>query len=144
MLQDSSKSLLCKEGVTQGNPLSMMLYAVAVLPLIHSLRAPGKWTQNWYADDSSCVADLCSLRAWYEEQSCRGPKYGYHPEPLKTALFVGPSDVQQLSALFSDLGIKVVSGGCFLGGFIGEPSLVANFFLIRFSFGHAVLRHCQM
>ena len=40
-----------------------MLYAVAVLPLIHSLNAPGKWTQNWYADDSSCVAELpfCKL-----------------------------------------------------------------------------------
>ena len=127
LLQDSSKSLLSKEGVTQGDPLSMMLYAVAVLPLIHSLRTPGKWTQNWYADDSSCVADLCSLRAWYEELSCRGPDYGYHPEPSKTVLVVGPSDVQQASALFSDLGIKIMSGGRFLGGFIGKPSLVANF-----------------
>ena len=126
LLQDGSKSLLSKEGVTQGDPLSMMLYAVAVLPLIRSLRAPGKWTQNWYADDSSCVADLRSLRAWYEELSHRGPDYGYHPEPSKTVLVVDPSDVQQASALFSDLGIKIVSGGRFLGGFIGEPSLVAN------------------
>ena len=127
LLQDGSKSLLSKEGVTQGDPLSMMLYAVAVLPLIRSLRAPGKWTQNWYADDSSCVADLCSLRAWYEELSRKGPDYGYLPEPSKTVLVVGPSDVQQASALFSDLGNKIVSGRRFLGGFIGEPSLVANF-----------------
>ena len=63
LLQDSDKTLLSKEGVTQGDPLSMMLYAVAVLPLIRSLKAPGKWIQNWYADDSSCVADLPSLRA---------------------------------------------------------------------------------
>ena len=42
-------------------------------------------------------------------------------------LVVGPSDVQQASALLSDLGIKIMSGGRFLGGFIGEPSLVANF-----------------
>ena len=127
LLQDGSKSLLSKEGVTQGDPLSMMLYAVAVLPLIRSLRAPGRWTQNWYADDSSCIADLGSLRAWYEELSRRGPTYGYHPEPSKTVLVVGPSDVQQVSTLFSDLGIRVVSGGRFLGGFIGEHSLVANF-----------------
>ena len=82
LLQDGSKSLLSKE-----------------------------WTQNWYADDSSCVADLRSLRAWYEELSRRGPDYGYHPEPSKTVLVVGPSDVQQASALFSDLGIKIVPGG---------------------------------
>ena len=62
-VQDSnnavSNHLLSKEGVTQGDPLSMMLYAVAVLPLIHSLKAPGNWTQNWYTDDS-CVADFPS------------------------------------------------------------------------------------
>ena len=69
--------LLSKEGVTQGDPLSMMLYAVAVLPLIRSLSAPGKWTQNWYADDSSCVADLPSLKAWFDELLCNGPNYGY-------------------------------------------------------------------
>ena len=62
------------------------------------------------------------LRAWYEELSRRGPKYGYHPEPSKTVLVVGPSDVQQAYALFSDLGIKVMSGGRFLCEFIGEPS----------------------
>ena len=42
-------------------------------------------------------------------------------------LVISPSDVQQASAPFSDLGIKVVSGGCFLGGFIGESSLEASF-----------------
>ena len=80
--------LLSKEGVTQGDPLSMMLYAVAVLPLIRSLRAPGKWTQNWYADDSSCVADLPSLKAWFDELLCKCPDYGYHPEPSKWFLLL--------------------------------------------------------
>ena len=127
LLQDGNKCLLSKEGVTQGDPLSMMLYAVAVLPLIHSLRAPGKWIQNWYADDSSCVADLPSLRTWFEELLNRGPAYGYFPEPSKTVLVVGPSDIQQASELFADLGIKVVTGGRFLGGFIGEKTLAAEF-----------------
>ena len=53
--------------------------------------------------------------------------YGYHPEPSKTVLVVGPSDVQQASELFNDLGIKVVSGGRFLGGFVGESGLAAEF-----------------
>ena len=42
-------------------------------------------------------------------------------------LVVGPSDIQQASELFADLGIKVVSGGRFLGGFIGEKTLAAEF-----------------
>ena len=33
-------SSLSKEGVTQGNPLSMMLYAVGVLPLFEGSRKP--------------------------------------------------------------------------------------------------------
>ena len=39
-LQGSSDYLLSKEGVTQGVPFSMILYAVAILPLIHSLKNP--------------------------------------------------------------------------------------------------------
>ena len=39
-LQGSSDYLLSKEGVTQGDPFSMMLYAVAILPLIHLLKNP--------------------------------------------------------------------------------------------------------
>ena len=37
LIQGSDHFLLSKEGVTQGDLLSMMLYAVAVLPLIRSL-----------------------------------------------------------------------------------------------------------
>ena len=123
-----SSRLLSKESVTQGDPLSMMLYAVAVLPLIRSLKAPVNRIQNWYADDSSCVVDFPSLKAWFDELLCKGPNYGYHPEPSKTVLIVGPSDVQEASALFGDLGIRVVSGGRFLRGYIGESGfLTADF-----------------
>ena len=38
----------------------MMLYAVAVLPLIHYLEDYDERVQNWYADDSSCVGELSS------------------------------------------------------------------------------------
>ena len=110
LLQDGSEGLLSREGIAQGDPLSMMLYAVAVLPLIHSLRAPGKWTQNWYTDDSSCVADLPSLQTWFEELLHRGPDYDYYPEPSKTVPVVGPADVQQASKLFTDLRIRIVPG----------------------------------
>ena len=66
----------------------MTLYAVAVLPLIHSLKVPGKWTENWYVDDSSCVADLPSLLTWLEELLHMGPDYDYHPEPSRLLVFL--------------------------------------------------------
>ena len=41
LLHDESKGLLSREGITQGSPLSMMLYVVAVLSLIHFFKDPG-------------------------------------------------------------------------------------------------------
>ena len=58
---------------------------------------------------------------WFEQLLTRAPDFGYFPEPV---LVVGPSDVQQATALFGDLGIKVVSGSCLLDGFIGDRALV--------------------
>ena len=81
----------------------MMLYAVAVLPLICFLKTPGKWTQNWYADDSSRVAKIF---AFFANLVCgilhRGSDYGYHLEPSKKVLGVGLSDFQQASELFAE------------------------------------------
>ena len=113
--------------MTQGDPLSMMLYAVAVLPLIRSLEDSCEWVQNWYADDSSCVGELSSVRRWFDKLLIGGPAYGYFPEPSKTVLVVGSSDLERASGLFHDIGISVVTGSRFLGGFVGEQSLAADF-----------------
>ena len=42
VLRGSSTFLYRKEGVTQGDPLSMFMYAIGTLPLIRSLRDPGR------------------------------------------------------------------------------------------------------
>ena len=96
LVRDGNTRLLSNEGLMQRDPFSMMLYTITV---IFSLKTSGNWTQNWYANDSSCVADLPSLKAWFDEVLYTGPNYGYHPEPSKTVLIVGPSDVQQVSTL---------------------------------------------
>ena len=51
----------------------MMLYAVVVLPLIHSLEDCGEWVHNWYADDSSCVGELSSMKKWFGGLLADGP-----------------------------------------------------------------------
>ena len=127
LIQRFGHFLLSKEGVTQGDPLSMMLYAVAVLPLIRFLEDSCEWVQNWYADDSSCVGELSSVRRWFDRPLIDGPAYGYFPEPSKTVLVVGSSDLERASDLFRDLGVSVVTGSWFLGRFVGEQSLVADF-----------------
>ena len=51
ILKDSKECIYSKEGVTQGDPLSMFFYAVMVLPLIRSLASKSNFVQCWYADD---------------------------------------------------------------------------------------------
>ncbi len=70
------ETILSQEGTTQGDPLAMPMYALATIPLIDKL--PRDVTQIWYADDASAIGSLTSLRAWWEELSTHGPKYGYY------------------------------------------------------------------
>jgi len=46
-VQGSDQAVLSKEGVTQGDLLSMMMYTVAIIPLICSLEDSHQWIQNW-------------------------------------------------------------------------------------------------
>ena len=74
--------------MTQGYSLSMILYAVVVLPLIHSLEDSDEWVQNWYTDDSSCVGELSTVMKWLDRLLIDGPTYEYFPEPSETVLVV--------------------------------------------------------
>ena len=72
--------VLSKQGVKQGDPLGMMFYGVGLLPLARKLKSDSnytlklkedstlnkdsKWTQNWYTDNSACVAELKSILEW--------------------------------------------------------------------------------
>jgi hypothetical protein len=118
-LSGSSVVLLSKEGVTQGDPLAMLVYALCILPLIRKLKRPEKWKQNWYADDSACLAQLINLREWLNILMLEGPKYGYFPEPQKSYLVVHSDYLKHAQEFFKDFNINIVTGRKFLGGYIG-------------------------
>ena len=52
-------------GTTQGDPLSMSMYAVAMVPLIRHLHStiPAA-SQVWFADDATAVGSTSSLLEW--------------------------------------------------------------------------------
>ena len=129
ILQGSIKSeaIDSKEGVGQGDPLSMLMYASALMPLIQSLSNPTTWIQNWYADDSTCAARLTDLCDWFDKLCDLGPKYGYHPEPEKCILIVDADHEAEAKSVFQHLGIKVVNGYRFLGEFIGDRETAKQF-----------------
>ena len=88
VLSGSSTFLYSKESVTQGNSLSMFMDAIGTLPLIHSMRDPGQWTQLWYTDDASASGTLPELCNWFNLLCSCGPSFGYHPEPTKSFVII--------------------------------------------------------
>lgn len=88
ILKGSNESIPCREGIVQGDPLSMFLYAIATKPLIRGLESTTSATQLWYADDSAVLGDLPSLRSWFDRLQEVGPLFGYFPEPSKSSMRV--------------------------------------------------------
>ena len=72
------ETLLSQKGTTQGDPLAMAMYAIAVNPLINNLKRDAM-KQVWFADDASAVGNLSDIRAWWECLKKVGPDYGYFP-----------------------------------------------------------------
>ena len=107
LLKSFNEMLLSREGVTQGDPWSMMFYSVATPPLVRALKGNGRWFQSWYADDSVCAGSLDNIRCWLDRLLELGPSYGYFPEPRKSYLVA--------SDAFAGLGISVVCSHSFLG-----------------------------
>ena len=126
MIAGSEAILLSQEGVTQGDPLAMLLYGIAILPLIRQLKNPDISKQNWFADDSACFAALNDLVGWLKKLIELGPKYGYFPEPEKSYVIVNPDCLLKAREIFQEFDINVVEGSRFLGGYIGAEEEKTN------------------
>ena len=127
VLRGSDECLFSKEGVTQGDPLSMLIYAVALLSLVKSLKVKENRLQTWYADDSTCIGNIKEVRSWYDQLAEQGPAYGYFPEPKKSCLIVTPQFEDEARIVFGDLGVQIVNGHRFLGGVIGDCIIADDF-----------------
>ena len=105
----------------------MVMYALAVLPLIHHLKnlsAP----QVWYADDAAALGDPNQLRKWWDELLLRGPAFGYFVNPAKSWLIVKPHVMEDALSIFDDTNINITSDGHrYLGSPIGTDTFVSNF-----------------
>ena len=81
------ESILSQEGTTQGDPLAMAMYAIAITPLINRLETE-LVKQTWYADNAAAGGKLVDLKAWWDRLTDLGPDYGYFPNTKKTWLIV--------------------------------------------------------
>ena len=119
--------LLSQEGTTQGDPLAMAMYAVAITPLIRRLE-DSETKQVWYADDATAGGSLNHLKAWWDRISAVGPDYGYHPNASKTWLIVKEASLEEATAVFQGTGVSITAEGKrHLGAAIGTSSFVENY-----------------
>ena len=80
------ETILSQEGTTQGDPLAMAMYALALVPMITQLSNVAK--QVWYADDAAAAGHLTDLRTWWDMLCDIGPHFGYFVNSSKTFLIV--------------------------------------------------------
>ena len=73
------EELISAEGTTQGDPLSMSIYAISLQPLRTRLHVSSAAKQCWFADDATRTGSMQDARKWWDELSESGPPLGYVP-----------------------------------------------------------------
>ena len=117
------------EGTTQGDPLAMAMYALAITPLIDQLssRSPDVH-QVWYADDATSASTCRSLRTWWDDLSELGPMFGYNPNGSKTYLVVKEDHEESAVQLFADTDVHVTTNGKrHLGAALGSKTFTEEY-----------------
>jgi hypothetical protein len=107
-------TLLSREGVTQGDPLSMALYGLALVP------------QAWYADDGQLQGRSSRVAAAMIDLQRLGPERGYFPEPAKSIFVCDREDWSGAEERLEAFGFKFVDGSRYAGGFLGSEMALSE------------------
>ena len=115
--------LLSREGVTQGCPLGMILYGVALMPLAEDLReAYPEALQPWYADDFAIYARASVVAGCFTRLCEKGPSVGYFPAPAKSWGICPRRQEHAAKTILEAAGLPLLwsRGQRYVGGFIGS------------------------
>ena len=120
---DLPVTILIQEGVTQGNPLSMVLYGITLVPLAKELRAAESGLLSMlYADNATFDGSARQSAQLLNLLMERGPDRGYLPEPDKS-LFVldTPGKEEAAKREFTNGGVRtyLFGGSIYLGDYLG-------------------------
>ena len=121
------------DGTTQGDPLAMAMYALAVRPLIDRLKSNSPDVkQVWYADDATGAASCSELRAWWDDLLVQGKGFGYHPNASKTHLVVKAQFLEKAKELFAGTNVNITTQGKrHLGAAIGSKNFTEYYVKVK-------------
>ena len=119
--------ILSSEGTTEGDLLSMPVYAIGITPLLEVIKPSTSGDHGVkhaaFADDLGGACELWHLRRWWDNIVIVGPKLGHYPNVSKSWLVVKPIKEEKARQIFRDTNIKVTTEGrSYLGGYIGSES----------------------
>jgi hypothetical protein len=102
-------TLLSREGVTQGDPLSMVLYGLTLVPL-------------------AAMINLQRLAAMIDIQHLgpERPQWVYFPEPAKSIFVCNPENWPGAEGRLEAFGFKFVDGSQYVGGFLGSEAALSK------------------
>ena len=83
MFISGGQEITSSEGATQGDPSTMAMYAIVILPLLE-MKSIAKKTS--FTDDFSGVGTIEHLLEWLDMITELGPYIGYHPNGFKSML----------------------------------------------------------
>ena len=118
--------LTSNEGTTQGDPVAMAIYAIAIIPLLlilveFSLSNNHSTKNAGYADDVTAAGKLSDLKSWWEKLCEIGPKFGYYPNATKTWLITSDELFKKATNMFEGTNIQITTDGQrHLGAVIGK------------------------
>ena len=118
--------ILSKEGVTQGDFLSVVLYGITLAPLVEELRAadPGLLSP-FYADDTAFDGSAQRSAQLLKLLIRKGPEWGYSPEPAKYLFILdtlGQEEAAKQEFAKEGLTLNFVSGSRYLGAYLGPQA----------------------
>ena len=101
------------EGTTQGDPVAMAVYAIAIIPLILIILnidntesySEGTSKAAAYADDLTAAGCIPGLKYWWDQLCELGPKFGYFPQASKSWLIIRPEVEGKAKTIFQGSGV---------------------------------------
>ena len=124
------------EGTTQGDPIAMAVYAIAIIPMILMIvditsKTDDSTKTAAYADDVTAAGKIIQLKNWWKTLCILDPKFGYYPKASKPWLIVKEKAKQRAFTVFKGTTNKITTEGQrHLGAVIGsskyKPEYVQN------------------
>ena len=123
----SSYTLQSREGCTQGDPLSMVIYGLTPVPLSKFLREQTPTViQPFYADDLSFSGDASDIAQAMRLLQHHGPSRGYFPEPTKSIVLCTESEEFQAKQFLDEFQFIYKRCSCYIGGLIGATTCLTK------------------